>query len=100
MHSRPQNSEPQEAAAWAARLTAVEELVTHLQRTVEDLHHVVLAQQKQLDACDARLRRLERDVQTVAARSASSATQRKNGRRTTNGPSLSLGRSPDGYGAL
>ncbi len=66
MHSRPQNSEPQEAAAWAARLTAVEELVTHLQRTVEDLHHVVLAQQKQLDACDARLRRLERDVQTVA----------------------------------
>lgn len=59
-------SDRHEPTALAARLTAVEELVTHLQRTVEDIHDVVLAQQKQIDACDSRLKRLERDVQTVS----------------------------------
>ncbi len=66
MPEPPNASDPCEPPPWAARLTALEELLTHVQRTLEDIHDVVLAQQKQLDGCDVRLKRLERDVPTVA----------------------------------
>jgi uncharacterized coiled-coil protein SlyX len=42
----------------SARLIELEELVTHLQRTVQDLDGVVLAQQRQLDTLAQRLARL------------------------------------------
>lgn len=62
----PLPSDAADPRALAARLMAMEELVTHVQRAVEDIHHVVLAQQKQLDQCEGRIKRLEGDVQSVA----------------------------------
>lgn len=43
---------------FAARLTDVEELLTHLQRQAQDLDQVVLQQQKQIEMLQAELRRL------------------------------------------
>lgn len=41
-----------------ARVTALEELFTHLQRTVQELDQVVIGLQKRLDAVDFEFQRL------------------------------------------
>jgi len=50
----------------SARLVQLEELFLHLQRTVQDLDGVVLAQQKSLDAMERRIAQLTAHVETVS----------------------------------
>ncbi len=42
----------------SARVTALEELLTHFERVVGDLHEVVLAQQGRVDELETRLARV------------------------------------------
>ena len=48
------------------RLIALEELFTHLQRTVRDLDEVVIGQHKRLDQLDRRVARIERDLESLS----------------------------------
>lgn len=59
--------EPGTAAGQARRITALEELLTHLERTVGELNSVVLDQQSRLAALEQRLARLALDVDTAGA---------------------------------
>ena len=49
-----------------ARITKLEELLTHLQRTVEDLNGAILQVQKRLDALASEAARLGREVLSLS----------------------------------
>jgi SlyX protein len=51
----------------AARVTELETLCTHLQRTVGELDEVVLAQQRQIDALVRSYERLAAGVESISA---------------------------------
>ena len=48
-----------------SRLTELEALFTHLQRTVADLDEIILAQGKRLDETERRLQQLDQQVETL-----------------------------------
>jgi uncharacterized coiled-coil protein SlyX len=56
----------------AARLTAVEELLTHVERTVQDLNEVIQQVQRRLDALQQAQHALTRDMGLLAGRVAES----------------------------
>lgn len=51
------------------RLTSIEELLTHFERTLAELNSVVLEQAGRIAALEQRLARLTEEVDTVAAQS-------------------------------
>jgi len=54
----------------AARVTALEEMLTHFERTQSELDEVLRHTQNRIDALEKRLDRLSHDVEKVAAQSA------------------------------
>jgi SlyX protein len=50
------------------RLTALEEVCTHIERLVQDLNRVILRQQQQLDALERRVERLASGFDAMAQR--------------------------------
>ena len=58
---------PDSPAGHARRLTSVEELHTHFERTLADLNSVILEQQARLSALEQRLAMLTDEVNSVAA---------------------------------
>ena len=58
--------DPDVAQPLAGRVTELETLFTHLQRSVQDLDQVVLDQQKQIDALRGQLARLSRRLDQLA----------------------------------
>jgi uncharacterized coiled-coil protein SlyX len=61
------NDEPSSTGG-NARLTALEELFTHLQRTVADLNDVVIQQQRRIEILEQRLDRALNELETVAGK--------------------------------
>jgi uncharacterized coiled-coil protein SlyX len=61
-HRRPIPPMKNPVEAFAERQTELETLVTHLQRTVQDLDEVIRRQQGTLDGLQARLGRLDADL--------------------------------------
>jgi len=53
-------SEPNQPQRLAARVTELEELFTHFERTVQDLNEVVLGVQNRLDTLEKRLEKLSK----------------------------------------
>lgn len=58
--------EPNRAGQLAARVTALEELFTHVERTVQDLDEVIRQVQKRLDILERRQESLTRQVNLLA----------------------------------
>lgn len=59
-------SQPTRREQLAARMTTLEELFTHFQRTVEDLDQVIRHLQKRMDTLEGKLGHLAETVQTVS----------------------------------
>lgn len=52
--------EPNQPERLAARVTELEELLTHFERTVQDLNEVLLQVQNRLDTLESRLEKLSK----------------------------------------
>lgn len=56
-------------ASISSRMTELEGLFTHLQKTVQELDQVVLAQQRRLEVLEARVLRLAAGIEALAGAS-------------------------------
>ncbi len=66
MNDRP--PQPPEPHPLEPRLVAVEELMTHLDRVLQDLNEVVLNQQQRLERLETRWSRLANELEIVSQR--------------------------------
>lgn len=60
------NKNSRQDEALAARVTELETLFTHLQRTVGELDQVVLAQQKRLESLEGKVAAMRADLNAVS----------------------------------